>query len=61
MLGVDAATKRALEGFQLRTAYRMANKYVPKRSTRGEWEYPASADVLEEVGLRSVWHYIEVR
>ena len=39
----------------------MAGKYVPTRNTRGEWVYPASEDVLKEVVLNTVQHYIEVR
>ncbi|KAL7525953.1 hypothetical protein ACHAXR_001230 [Thalassiosira sp. AJA248-18] len=34
--------------------------YVQDPQT-GEWTYPSSADVLEEVGLRSIRQYIEVR
>ena len=39
----------------------MANEYAPTRGANGKWEYPTAADVLEEVGLRSVREYIGVR
>ena len=39
----------------------MASEYALKRNASGEWEYPASSDVLEEVGLHSIRHYIDVR
>ena len=52
---------KPLEGFHLRAAYKMASKNVLTRSARGKWVYPASADVLEEVGLRTIKHYVGVR
>jgi len=55
------ALKR-LEGLHIRHAYRMAKVNKPRRNPRtGVWTYPASADVLEEVGLHTIAEYIEVR
>ena len=51
----------ALEGFQLRAAYRMAKRHKPRRTVTGDWLYPATEDVLEEVGLHSVKEYIDRR
>ena len=55
------ALKR-LEGFHIRHAYRMAKVNKPRRNPHtGVWTYPASADVLEEVGLHTIAEYIEVQ
>ena len=50
-----------LEGFHIRAAYRLAVDNKPRRNPNGEWTYPSSEDVLEEVGMRTISHYIEVR
>ena len=52
---------KRLEGFHVRAAYRMAAEHWPQRRADGTWEYPATADVLEEVGLHTVEEYIRVR
>ena len=40
----------------------MAIVNKPRRNpVDGTWSYPATSDVLEEVGLYSIAHYIEVR
>jgi len=49
-----------LEGFHIRAAYRMVRNNKPLRNAGG-WEYPSSGDVLKEVGLYPVEHYIRVR
>jgi hypothetical protein len=51
---------KCLEGFHKRANWRMAGK----RSTKlpdGTWTYPNSAAVLDEVGLKTIAHYIGVR
>ena len=53
---------RCLEGFHIRSAYRMAKVHKPRKEQRtGTWKYPSSVDVLEEVGLKPIREYIEVR
>jgi hypothetical protein len=51
---------KCLEGFHLRAAWRMAGKR-PKKLPDGTWTYPNSAAVLDEVGLKTIAHYIGVR
>ena len=58
---LTASTMKMLEGFLLRAAWRMAIVNTPKRNPDGSWVYPASEDVLEEVGIQRMAHYIEVR
>mmetsp|Transcript_19264 Transcript_19264/g.29224 ORF Transcript_19264/g.29224 Transcript_19264/m.29224 type:complete len:207 (+) Transcript_19264:94-714(+) len=48
-----------LEGFHIRAAYRMACNNKLLRNAGG-WEYPVSEDVLKEVGLHKMEHYIQV-
>ena len=51
-----------LEGFHIRSAYRMARDNKPQRNPLTmDWIYPSSKDVLEEVGLFTIKQYIEVR
>ena len=57
---VSTAMLARLEGFHIRAAYRMARNNKPLQNARG-WEYPASGDMLKEVGLYPVEHYIRVR
>ena len=51
---------KCLEGFHLRAAWRMAGKR-PLKLPDGTWTYPNSTEVLDEVGLKTVAHYIGVR
>jgi len=39
----------------------MARKHKPCRQPDRSWTYPATPDVLEEVGLHPIAHYVEVR
>ena len=50
-----------LEGFHVRAAWRMAVRHKPRRGLGGQWSYPATKDVLEEVGLQSVEEYVQRR
>ena len=52
---------KKLEGFHLRAAWRMARASKPRRNPDGSWVYPPSADTLEEVGLKTIAHYVAVR
>jgi hypothetical protein len=47
-----------LEGFHVRTAYRMAKKNKPKRGPNREWIYPRSEDVLKECEMKMMEEYI---
>jgi hypothetical protein len=51
-----------LEGFHVKAAWRMAavNK-LQKDAATDTWTYPVTEEVLEEVGLHSMEHYICVR
>ncbi len=51
---------KCLEGFHLRAAWRMSGKRPMKRLD-GTWRYPNSEQVLQEVGLHTISHYIGVR
>jgi hypothetical protein len=50
---------KLLEGFNIRAAWRMAGKRLMKLPD-GTWTYPNSVQVLEDVGLKTVAHYIAV-
>jgi hypothetical protein len=50
-----------LEGFHICAAYKMARVHRPKKGAHGLWQYPKSAEVLEECGMRSIAEYIQVR
>ncbi len=52
---------KRLEGFHLRAAYRMNRDNRPRRRPDGTWAYPASADALDEAGLRPLCEYVQVR
>jgi hypothetical protein len=51
---------KCLEGFHLRAAWRMSGKRPMKRPD-GTWRYPNSEQVLREVGLQTINHYIGAR
>ncbi len=48
-----------LEGFHIRTAYKMAREHWPKKGANREWVYPKTADVLEECGMVTIAAYIQ--
>jgi hypothetical protein len=50
-----------LEGFHIRAAYRMAENHKPKKGPNHAWAYPWSSDVLQECGMATIFHYINVR
>jgi hypothetical protein len=50
---------KLLEGFHIRAAWRMAGKR-PMKLPDGMLTYPNSAQILEDVGLKTVAHYIAV-
>ena len=52
---------KELEGFHITAAYRMAKVHRPRKDGNGEWKYPRSEDVLDEVGLLTIEEYIEKR
>ena len=55
------AALKSLEGFHLRAAWRMASDNKPQREADSSWRYPDTPAVMEEVGLQSIAHYVEVR
>ncbi len=50
-----------LEGFHIRAAYQMAEKHKPKKGPNHTWAYPRSSNVLQECGMATISHYINVR
>jgi hypothetical protein len=50
-----------LEVFHIRAAYRMTEKHKPKKGPHHGWVYPQSADVLQECGIATILHYIDIR
>ena len=50
-----------LEGFHICTAYRMAKKHKPKKGPHHRWVYLRSSNVLQECGMATILHYINVR
>jgi hypothetical protein len=57
---LSPAVMARLEGFHIRAAYRMAKKHVPWRGPDHQWVYPSSEVVLEECGMHTIQHYIDV-
>jgi hypothetical protein len=50
-----------LEGFHVKAAWRMAAVNKPRKdAATNKWTYPKTEEVLEEVGLHSMEHYIRV-
>jgi hypothetical protein len=54
-------TLARLEGFHIRTAYRMAEKHKPEKGPNHGWVYPMSSNILQECGMATILHYINVR
>ena len=52
---------RELQGFQTRAAWGMAQEHKPRRTEAREWEYPATEDVLRDVGLEPIRRLIQAR
>ncbi len=50
-----------LEGFHIHAAYRMAEKDRPKKGPNHWWVYPRSSNILQECGMATILHYINVR
>jgi hypothetical protein len=50
---------KCLEGFHICAAWRMSGKN-PERNVDGSWTYPCSEEVLEAVGMKSIFHYLDV-
>ena len=48
-----------LEGFHVRTAYKMARKHKPHKGLFGKWKYPLTKNVIEECSFYSVEEYIQ--
>ncbi len=58
---LTTTTLARLEGFHIRAAYRMAEKHKPKKGPNHAWAYPPSSNVLQECGMATILHYINVR
>ncbi len=58
---LSPAVLARLEGFHTPTAYQMANENVPRRGINLQWVYPPTDKVLEECGMHTIQHYIDVQ
>ncbi len=56
---LSPSSLKLLEGFHIRAAWHMAGKR-PMKLPDGTWTYPNSVQVLEDVGLKTIAHYIAV-
>jgi hypothetical protein len=56
---LSPSSLKLLEGFHIRAAWRMAGKR-PMKLPDGTWTYPNLVQVLEDVGLKTITHYIAV-
>jgi hypothetical protein len=50
-----------LKEFHICAAYRMAEKHKTKKGPHHEWVHPRSSDALQECGMDTILHYIDVR
>ena len=57
---LSPASLKSLEGFHTWAAWCMAGRR-PLKLPDGTWTYPNSTEVLDEVGLKTIAHYIGVR
>jgi hypothetical protein len=53
-----ASALARLEGFHIRTAYKMAQDHQLRQGANHVWTHPRSADVLEECGMLTIAEYI---
>ena len=60
-MGLSLAAMARLEGFHIHAAYWMAKEHVPWRGPNLQWVYPSSQMVLEECGMHTIQHYIDVQ
>jgi hypothetical protein len=51
---------KVLEGFHIMATWHMAGKR-PMKLCDSTWRYPNSTDVLKNVGLKTIAHYIAIR
>ncbi len=55
---LTASALARLEGFHIRTAYKMAREHQPRQGANHVWTFPRLADVLEECGMLMIAEYI---
>ncbi len=58
---LSKAIMARLEGFHIHAVYPMAKEHVPRRVPHRQWVYPSSDQVLENCGMHTIQHYIDVR
>ncbi len=58
---LSLAVMARLKGFHIRVVYRMAKRHVPRRGPNLQWVYPPSEAMLEECGMHTIQHYIDVQ
>jgi hypothetical protein len=54
MWNLTASALARLEGFHIRSAYKMAQEHQPRQGANHIQTYPRLADVLEECGMRTI-------
>jgi hypothetical protein len=57
---LSKAVMARLEGFYIRAAYQMAKERVPLWGPHQQWIYPSSVKMLEECGMHTIQHCINV-
>ncbi len=50
-----------LEGFHIRSVYKMVQEHQLRQGANHVWTYPRLADVLEECGMQRIAEYIRKR
>jgi len=58
---LTTTTLARLNGFHVCKAYRMAEKHKPKKGPHHKRVYLWSSDALQECGMDTILHYIDVR
>ncbi len=58
---LSPAVMARLEGFHICAAYWMVKRHVPRRGPNLQRVYPSSEAVLEECGMHTIQHYIDVQ
>ncbi|KAL7532578.1 hypothetical protein ACHAXR_004714 [Thalassiosira sp. AJA248-18] len=58
---ITPTATKSLEGFHMRTAWRMASDNKPYREPDGTRTHLLAEDALEEVGMHTITYFVEVR
>jgi hypothetical protein len=58
---LSKAVMTRFEGFHIHAAHWMAKEHIPYQGPHRQWMYPPSNKVLEECGMLTIQHYIDVQ